>query len=217
MISSRTTESIGVKVIKAWKQGGLHSIVKSGIRNLVDALLINSKAIWFKCDLPVSGRIKSSDPEDKYWEVTDVDTVRAFAFEEGISWIDDEEDRCAEDNRHLMIILKDRQQIIGYIKAARNRCYIADFRRSFNLCSNTAFIYDTYIAKNHRGRNLSSLLIKAMIGELERTGIERVFCHIPEWNVASIRNYERCGFKVLYPIRFIRVLWIPYFSRPLPL
>lgn len=102
---------------------------------------------------------------------------------------------------HCWASVNSNGQIIGCIKIGFGNVYIADFNKVFTLPDKMAFIYDTYVLSNLRGKDVAKFLISQAIKFLKNKGYSKVGCHIPPWNKASIRAYEKIGFKKVSYIR----------------
>jgi ribosomal protein S18 acetylase RimI-like enzyme len=97
-------------------------------------------------------------------------------------------------------------RIIGYTKVGIKRVYIYDFGRCLTLPDKVSFLYHVYVAKEFRKKNIAQHLIIQVMSELAQTGYQKMFCHIAEWNVPSIRLFEGLGFRCVAEIRFYRFL-----------
>ncbi len=116
--------------------------------------------------------------------------------------------------RHLYPSLRYRQAIIGYAKiAVGTRVYIDDYENDFVLKNDEAFIYDTFILPEYRKRHLGDSLLKNILNRLGADGASFVFCHIPEWNLASSRLYRNNGFRLVSNVRYLRLYRFRYFTN----
>ncbi|UFS69131.1 GNAT family N-acetyltransferase [Geomonas sp. RF6] len=100
----------------------------------------------------------------------------------------------------------------GYIKIALQKVYVQDFDALIPLKDDEAFVCDTYIAPEFRGKGLSRELVLGTLGWLAQSGGRYLFCHIPEWNAASLKLYTGCGFLPVKKISHLRVCGCRYFT-----
>lgn len=96
-------------------------------------------------------------------------------------------------------------ETIGCIKIGFNNPYIVDYNRVIQLPKGMAFIYDTYVLKEMREKGVAKYLISQANKFIKSQGYNKVGCHIPPWNKASISAYEKMGFKKVKYIRNIRI------------
>ncbi len=124
-----------------------------------------------------------------------------------------EEIRSAESNRHVFVTLVYNNSVIGYIKIGIKRVYILDFDEELPLPRVTAFIYDTFLLPEYRGKNIVPFALVNTISFLKTKGIREIFCHIPKWNRASINAFAKIGFKNICHIRFLRLFKFKFLIR----
>lgn len=145
-------------------------------------------------------------------------------FAETVQWIIDHKNQfpwiyntkeldCAARYGHFFPSLKYQGDIIGFAKVALKRAYIEDYEGEIILNDDEAFIYDTFILPEFRKKHMGSFMLDNVFVYLQRRGIHAVFCHIPEWNIASSKLYLKMGFKRLCHVRYIRFLRFRYFSN----
>ena len=109
-------------------------------------------------------------------------------------------------NGHLLARAELDQTPIGYVKAGWGKVWVSDYQSCISFPDEAAFIYDSYVDPAHRGRRVGSALVGEVMRELKARAFSRVFCHIPERNVASRRLYESSGFVPRRRICFTRLL-----------
>jgi len=143
-----------------------------------------------------------------------------------IQWLSDNHDRypwfyipkeisSAASNGHVFVTLVYDNSIIGYIKIGLNRVYILDFDEELPLPDVTAFIYDTFVLPEYRGRNIIPFALVYAENFLRTKGVREILCHIPEWNTASISAFTKTGFKKICHIRFLRLFKFKFLIRDL--
>lgn len=111
----------------------------------------------------------------------------------------------ARKNNHIFVTITKAGSIVGYIKVGLNNVYILDFNEDMAVPDGKAFIYDSFVKEELRGRNIMPYALGLLRAHLRKNGIGELFCHIPEWNVSSIRSYEKSGFERIARVRFLRL------------
>jgi len=101
----------------------------------------------------------------------------------------------------------------GYIKIARGKAYVDDFEVFITLQEDEAFVCDTFISPEFRGKGLSKALLARTIEWLKENKVRYLYCHIPSWNTASLRLYQGFGFKQIQKISHLRILGRRYYTR----
>lgn len=120
---------------------------------------------------------------------------------------------AAQTNGHIYACILHRQDIIGYIKVGINHTYIHDFNRVVRFPPKVAFIYDTFILPEYRGRHVATHTIIRTLQFLKERHFEKTWCHIEEWNHASLKIFRKIGFKERASIRFCRLFGFPFFVQ----
>lgn len=119
--------------------------------------------------------------------------------------------RAALEHHHLLAHAALGGRIVAYLLVGIGRVYVHDYRQCLALPPDAAFIYDTFVARELRGRRLAGRLVEASLEALAARGVERVFCHIPDWNRASQKAYQRLGFKPVGRVTYARVAGVGFF------
>lgn len=117
---------------------------------------------------------------------------------------------CIHD--HVYPFIVHNNEIVGYIKIGMKRVYIDDFKRFMRIPDKNAFIYDTFILPNYRGKHMGSFLLASVLEYLRMHGYERVWCHIPKWNTASLKLYEGAGFQKISHIKFVKLMSFRFYN-----
>jgi ribosomal protein S18 acetylase RimI-like enzyme len=174
------------RIRRAWGDGGLMAVLGS----IVQRLYLHNSAIWHERDLAkhipdlrarFAIRIVLDDP------MGTAEWLRARPH-------DATELSVAVARDHLLARAHLPGGPVAYVKAGWGDVWISDFQRSIRFPPDTAFIYDTYVDPLYRRRRIGLALLAAVIRELRARRFGRVFCHIPEWNLASRRLYKSLGF-----------------------
>jgi ribosomal protein S18 acetylase RimI-like enzyme len=184
---------------------GLTGFVRRCCRKVVHRFAETNSAYWFyrTCDSDEGPMVMGADVQAVF---DGPDVTLRWLQEQGECWMRlDPEISVARAENHVLAHVKVSGEIIGYIKIALRRVYIHDYRACFPVPDKAAFIYDTYIIPRYRGRNIAPWLIVQAIRHVRGLGVRVIGCHIPPWNKASISAYEKCGFRVVDYIRFIRL------------
>lgn len=201
---------------KVAKEQGLVSLLKKGFYKIKLSVYTTNKAIWF-CkflgETPLQMNISNvkviiaSESEFEKW-LQQHKTV--------FSWIYVEQEVLATLNDpKIPFVAKINNKIVGYLKVAIRNAYVLDYDAHIRLPNDVAFVQDTFVLPEFRGRGIAkSVISKAMI-YLKKQGYSKIFCHIPQWNIVSIRTYTSLGFKPYGNIRFLRILkWRAYTRKP---
>lgn len=187
-------------------------LINRALRKAFRPFFETNSAFWFERGLDIDlPRVAAKIPA----------AAELFSANETISWIKDNceswmlnqrELKCGLLENHLFPHLKCDNRIVGYAKVGLGRVYIQDFRKIITLPENFAFIYDTYVVPEYRGRDLAPFLINEVMSHLKNRGVRRMGCHIPRWNTASLNSYAKLGFKRINYIRYFRILGIKLFT-----
>jgi ribosomal protein S18 acetylase RimI-like enzyme len=113
--------------------------------------------------------------------------------------------RAAAAYDHLLAHAMVGETFGGYVLAGVGQVYVADYRRCLTLPADAAFIYDSLVARELRGKRLLGQMVAAATRRLHERGVQRIFCHIPDWNTASSRAYTRLGFKPAGRVTFLQI------------
>ena len=108
---------------------------------------------------------------------------------------------------HWYPVVYDNGSIIAWMKVGRSQVYVHDFETVTEFPDKLAFIYDTFVDPEYRGRGLGSMMIKQTKIFLAEHGYDAVACHIEDWNKPSIKTFQSNSFSPLGQIRFLRILF----------
>lgn len=100
-------------------------------------------------------------------------------------------------------------KIIGCIKIGFGKVFIVDYNKVVEFPDKMAFIYDTYVLEDMRGKGIAKYLFSQTSKFLKTKGYTKFGCHIPPWNKASISACEKMGFKKIIYIRNFNFFGIP--------
>ena len=193
---------------------GIRGVFIKSLLKIRSVVFSTNSALWFK---------KETGRDCPYIRAA-LDVNIDFNNSSIIQWLSDnhrkypwfyipEEIRSAESNRHVFAAFVHNNSIIGYIKIGIKRVYILDFDEELPLPGVTAFIYDTFILPEYRGRNIVPFALVSTINFLRTKGIREIFCHIPRWNRASINAFAKAGFENIRYLRFLRLFKFKFLIR----
>jgi RimJ/RimL family protein N-acetyltransferase len=202
------------KSILTIENEGIVAFLTKSLRKVETILYATNSAYWYKGELsqyrpPISSSI---------------DIELDFDNERILEWLHannslyrwlyiPEEIKIAQEHKHIFLTVLHNHTIIGYIKVAIEKVFINDFKRVFILPLSVAYIYDSFILTEYRGRDIIPFAIDKLCHYLRNKDIKEIYCHIPEWNKSSIRAYEKAGFRRIMHIRFIRLLNLSFFIK----
>lgn len=178
-------------------------------KSFLSSIFTTNSAIWFEKDL-------SEKIEDFQAKIpVEIDTGSTNQTIEwlkklNLSWVVyPKEITTALKYKHCWPSVSNNTKTIGCIKIGFGCIYIADYDKVIKFPDKMAFIYDTYVSNEYRGKNVARYLISQSIKYLKSQGYTKLGCHIPPWNKASINAFEKNGFKKVNYIRYLRIFGIP--------
>ncbi|RPI79647.1 MAG: GNAT family N-acetyltransferase [Desulfobacteraceae bacterium] len=121
--------------------------------------------------------------------------------------------RTAWADQHIFAVILFGKSIIGYCKIGRNRVYVNDFDGTVCFPRKTAFIYDTFVLPDFRGRHVAYLAVLQIAAYLSKQCYRNLWCHIEEWNGASLAVFRKAGFEKKGLIRYCRLCGFPFFIK----
>jgi len=200
------------KAERIYLEKGLIELVKRLVLRGLKIVFETNSGVWYQKDL--SKNCNEIDPRIPV-------TIDFFSADKTIKWLQEvdipwvynqQEIDIGMKEGHYFPHVKHGDSIIGYIKVGRNNVYIADYKKSIGFPRDVAFIYDTYILPEYRNLNIASFAINEVSKFLKNQGFKKVMCHIPSWNIPSIRAYTKVGFEDLKKIRWIKIFGVKLFT-----
>jgi ribosomal protein S18 acetylase RimI-like enzyme len=146
------------------------------------------------------------------------------AMEEVLSWLREiraefrwvwveAELEAAREYGHVFPLVRLGEQRLGYIKVGLSRAYVTDFESCVAIPPASAFIYDTFVHPDFRGRGMATFMIARTLDLLRQRNVRFLWCHIPRWNHASIKAFAKCGFAKVKRVGHVRVLGHGLYTR----
>ena len=175
----------------------------------INFIFTTNSAFWFEKDLTNDIRdIKINLPVNINFNSNNK-TIE-WIKKQNKNWLTNENEiDAALKYGHLWPYICVDDRIVGYIKIGFDKVFINDFDKLINFPKKMAFIYDTYVVEEMRGKGIATYLICEAIKYIKNQGYTKVGCHIPPWNKPSIHAYEKIGFKKINYIRNYRILGVP--------
>ena len=175
------------------------------IGRFIRFIFTTNSAIWFEKDLTEKFiNYKTKIPLEI--DISSTNLTIEWLKSQKLNWlIHTQEIETAIKYNHYWPSVSNNGIIIGSIKVGLKKVYIADYDQIVDLPEKTAFIYDTYVLNEKRGKGVAKFLIVESIKYLKSKGFLKVKCHIPVWNKASISAYEHIGFQKTSYNRFFRI------------
>lgn len=205
-----------IKKIKSeYKIGGVPRVLKNSTLKIKRSLFYTTASTWYRLglDSPINEFEPKINVTTKFLmddKIELVDWLRIKKCE--YDWICyDKEIESSFENHHHFCILKENENIIGYIKLGVGKTYIHDFDKSIHFRDKTAFICDTFMLPEYRGLNLGVYLISSASKYLQENGFTQILCHIEKWNIPSVKTFKKVGFTEQGVIRFIRIGFLKFF------
>jgi len=198
------------RTLNSYRSEGLRMLLRNIRRRIWDY----QRAVWLVRDLSVALRrnetslpveIDFSHPEE---------TIAWLARQGILGTFDPRELAVARKYKHLLPLVRMEGEIVGYLKVGFEKVYVLDFGREFDFPSGVAFVYDSYVAPGLRGKNIAPFLIDRASELVKEKGYTQIFCHIRIKNLASIKAYQKCGFKRVKVISWFHFLGLSLFSFP---
>ena len=211
------TMELTKKISTTVNQDGITGLVWKTVKKAAGFLFYSTCSTWFECRM---GKPEKLIIPDFQTEINMLEADKGNLIEwllehrSQYPWIYSEKEiMSAQLNNHQFLMLKHYQEIIGYVKIGFGPTYINDFARSITFDTETAFIYDTFILPEYRGKSLAVFMLNELTDNLRAQGIKRIICHIEKWNVPSIKSFSRAGFKEKMTIRLIRTIGISIYIK----
>jgi len=197
------------KIKDVYKNQGFKILLKQVMKKILSPIIITNSAIWFERDL--TGELV--DYQLKFpveFEINSIDKTIKWLKNQKENWlVNQKEIITAYKYNHYWPSVSINGEIIGCIKIGFSNIFITDYKQLIKFPEKMAFIYDTYVLEEQRGKGIGKFLIAQAIKYLKSQGYNKVRCHIPAWNKISISIYEKMGFKKISFIRFFRIFGVP--------
>ncbi|MFC1533113.1 GNAT family N-acetyltransferase [Thermodesulfobacteriota bacterium] len=113
----------------------------------------------------------------------------------------DEFDRC----RSTCLVAIDRGIIIASSWMVQGDHYLSEFKHTVKISDKEFFSCRSYVLPAYRGKHLLSHIIYAFSNNIDQP-CHKIWCFIHNWNIASIKTYEKIGFKHKKDVGFITFL-----------
>lgn len=194
------------KLSTIYNEHGLWQVIKRGSKKGVSFIFETNSAIWHVKAL--SDRAIEIEPAIQLsLEFTDFNETLEWIKRQNVQWmINEKETLYAVNEGHYWPSIRHQEKIIGYLKVGFGKVYIRDYEASFEFPRNTAYIYDTFVSSRFRKKGVATYFISETCNFLKEEGFEKVVCHIPAWNTASLKAYSHAGFRRIKTIRWIKIL-----------
>jgi len=209
LINHRFKEKIYLDKIKEiYKDQGSKKLFIDIIKKIFSIVYTTNSAIWFERDLTE----EITDYQPDFSVEIDMNSI-----DKTIQWLKSQKQSWVVHPKEIVVALKYNHcwpyvsingKIIGCIKIGFKNVFIVDYKKVIKFPEKMAFIYDTYVLEEQRGKGIGKYLILEAVKFLKSKRYEKVRCHIPSWNKISISAYEKIGFKKINYIRFYRVFGI---------
>ena len=124
-----------------------------------------------------------------------------------------EEIEVAKQENHVFVGFLRGVEFVGYIKLGINRTYVHDFGKIVRFPVRDCFIYDTFVLPEYRGRGLAYGALLETMQYMKARSYKRMWCHIEQWNVPSLKLFGRAGFEKAGRVRFTRLFGFSFFIR----
>jgi ribosomal protein S18 acetylase RimI-like enzyme len=197
------------KMNEFYKYPGLKKSPVQVMGSVIRFIFTTNSAIWFEKDLIE----ELADYQPKLPVEIDItstrQTIKWLKIQEQAWVVHPKEIATALKYNHCWPSVRSNGKIIGCIKIGFGNVYIVDYNRMIEFPERMAFIYDTYVLQEERGKGIAKYLIAQAIKFLKAQGYTKVRCHIPAWNKTSISAYEKIGFRKVSYIRYFKIFGIP--------
>ena len=197
------------KIKDVYKNQGFILLLKQVMKKILSPIILTNSAIWFEKDLTEElTDYQLNFPVEV--ETTTIDKTINWLKNQKESWlVSQKEITTAYKYNHCWPFVSINGKIAGCIKIGFDSVFILDYKQVIKFPKKMAFIYDTFVLEEQRGKGIGKYLINQAINFLKSQGYTKVRCHIPPWNKISISVYEKMGFKKISYIRFFRVFRVP--------
>lgn len=194
------------RCLKIYEQQGVFELLLRIIKKVCLAIFETNSATWY---------VRSLNSDKIQIEPNIPLTMHFLSFNETLDWsrqqdapwmVNEAEIEVARKTGHHWANIKYNGNIVGYIKIGFDNVFITDYKRIIKFPQYVACIYDTFVLSEFRRHKVASYFINETCNFLEENGFTKVLCHIPDWNIASIRAYSNVGFKRTRTILWLKIL-----------
>jgi GNAT superfamily N-acetyltransferase len=203
-MATLTTELAKIK--KAYIEGGVPLI----LRRTIKRFFRKNSAWWFIRDLSLPLR---EFPSPFNMNVMNRQGEEVINYMKRKDYISDNELIVGRQEGHSFFGLFVNEEVKGFCKCGYRRVYVNDFREIITMPDSTAFIYEYEIDETLRGKGVGKYFISTILKKLKDNNWKYVICHIPPWNIPSIKVMEACGFKRLELVRFVEFAGLKWKSK----
>jgi len=178
------------------------------MRRILSFIFTTNSAIWFEKDLTeelVDYKAKIPVKIDMNSTSRTIEWLKNLK----LSWVvHPKEIAAALEYNHFWPSVCTNGKIIGCTKVGFGKVYIVDYNRVIEFPERMAFIYDIFILKDYRGKDVAKNITIQAIKFLKEHGYTKVGLHVPPWNKAPISICEKIGFKKVIYIRYFRIFGV---------
>lgn len=215
MNESRDLKYYCGRLQEEFRRRGPIGLYKAVLTNLQRRIITTNNAIWFRLCLDkhiplIQPKISLGFDLMNIEEATDFFKKHHGSF----PWMFIKEElQIAGSTRHMFPCLRDKDQVVGYVKLGIEKVFVLDFEKTLCIPPTAAFIYDAFILPSHRGMGLGSFIIAMTARHAQESGFRSIWCQIPSWNIPSVRMVERAGFESVGEIRFVKLFGRDFFRK----
>ena len=118
------------------------------------------------------------------------------------------------DKGYYFIILENDGRVIGWSWAGIGKVWFNEFNCNIELKTRHAFFFNTYVAKEFRGKELNQIVFNEKLYQLKNDGYIKLWGLIYKSNEASLRSLRKIGFKEPGYYRFLKLLFMNFRLSP---
>jgi ribosomal protein S18 acetylase RimI-like enzyme len=171
-------------------------------------IFTTNSAIWFEQDLTKELTEYQVKIPIEFDTSSTNQTIEWLKRQEQSWLVHPKEISVALEYNHFWPSVRANGKIIGCVKIGFGNVYIADYDKVIELPEKMAFIYDTYILPEQRGKGVAKYLKSQVLKFLKAKGFNKVGSHVPPWNKAMISINEKMGIKKVSYIRYFKIFGI---------
>ena len=194
------------KVKRVYSEKGALEVIRRACKKVFRLVLETNSATWYVRNLDSSGvQVQADIPLNI--DFYDFEGTLNWIRDQNISWmLNVEELEVAIAEGHYWANAKVDGAIIAYTKVGFGRVHVNDYRKAVEFPKDTAFLYDSYVLPEFRGKKVVPCLMNEACLLLASRGFRKVLGYVPEWNTSSIKSVKRVGLKQARKIRYLRIL-----------